>query len=65
MARYQVIVGNLGTVYDGANPIEARREFGEMKRMSQAPLGRASGEPVTLMMDGEPLKGFEYEPPEG
>lgn len=57
---YMVVVGNVGTVYVGPNPIEARREYGEMKRASLAPFGRASGESVTLFMDGEPLKGFEH-----
>jgi hypothetical protein len=62
MDKYTVIVGNIGTVYSGNNPIEAKREFGEMKRASQAPFGRASGEPVCLMCEGEILKGFYYAP---
>lgn len=62
MAKYQVVVGNVGTIYDGDNPIMARTEYGIMKEASKTPFGRASGEPVTLFCDGEPLHGFEYVP---
>lgn len=60
MAKYQVVVGNVGTIYDGDNPIMARTEYGVMKQASKAPYGRASGEPVTLFCDGEILHGFDY-----
>lgn len=53
--RYQVIVGNIGTVYDGSNMIEANRTYGEYKRQSLSGIGRAGGESVTLM-DGEEIK---------
>ena len=49
MARYQVIVGNIGTVYDGDSVDEAERVYQEYKSQSQSKHGRAAGETVTLM----------------
>ena len=60
---YLIVVGNVGTVLATANAAEARREFGQWKAMSKAPYGRASGEPVTLLCDGEIEN--EYQPEEG
>jgi hypothetical protein len=54
MARYEVICGNIGTVYDGNNPVEARRIYGIYKEQSETGYGRAGGESVTIMEDGEP-----------
>lgn len=51
--KYQVIVGNIGTVYDGSNEKEATKHFREYKRQSERGLGRAGCEPVTLMEDNE------------
>ena len=53
MSEYQVIVGNIGTVYDGPNPIEANKVYGTYKSLSQCDVGRASGESVTVLRDGE------------
>lgn len=52
--KYQVIVGNIGTVYDGDSWNDAKRDFGIYKRKSIEGVGRASGESVVLMEDGEP-----------
>jgi hypothetical protein len=56
--RYQVIVGNIGTVYDGNDYFEACKVYGEYKQQSKGVSGRASGEDVTLMKDDELL--FEH-----
>lgn len=53
MSRYQVIVGNIGTVFDGDNPVDANKSYGEYKRLSESGYGRAGGEDVYLMKDGE------------
>jgi len=58
MARYQVICGNIGTVYDGDNMIDANRDYGTYKRQSQSGVGRAGGETVTLF-DNDEIK-FEH-----
>lgn len=60
MKSYQVIVGNIGTVYSGAQRPEAYRQF---RRYQEAAgdYGRAAGEPVTMMVDGAVAK--EYRPP--
>lgn len=66
--KYQVIVGNIGTVYDGESPIEANKAWGEYKKQSGTGVGRAAGEIVTLMKNGEPDRQFDpttetYHPP--
>ena len=60
MKTHQVIVGNVGTVLDTHNPAEALRTFNQYIAISKSGSGRASGEPVTLMTNGEPFR--EYEP---
>ena len=54
MNRFEVIVGNIGTVYDGDNRGLADQDFAAYVRLSKAGYGRASGEDVTLFVDGEP-----------
>ena len=53
MAHWQVIVGNIGTVYDGANGFTARQDYDAYVGLSRAPYGRASGESVVLFRGGE------------
>lgn len=55
MSRYQVIVGNIGTVLDTDSRQAAAKTYGEYKQQSIDHYGRASGEEVTLFMDDEPL----------
>jgi hypothetical protein len=50
---YQVVVGNVGTVYDGANKRKAEKEFAAYVAISKTGNGRAGGEDVSL---------FEYYP---
>lgn len=54
MARYQVIVGNVGLVYSGDDPVDAKDAYNEYKEMSVSGYGRAAYEDVTLMRNGEP-----------
>lgn len=53
---YEVIVGNIGTVYTGNKYAEALAEFAEYQRQSIGGEGRAGGEDVTIMRDGEPYR---------
>lgn len=55
MPEYQVVVGNVGTVYNGDDREEAERVFHTYREasVSQEVASRASGEPVTLFCDGE------------
>jgi len=53
---YELIVGNIGTVYRGPLETTARMEFNEYVRLSKAGYGRVSGEPVTMFKDGEIIK---------
>lgn len=55
---FQVIVGNIGQVYDGSNFMEASAHFAEYVRQSKTGRGRAGGESVTLMHKGEIKREF-------
>lgn len=56
MAKYQVVVGNVGTIYDGDLREAAMFHFTTAKGASIAHYGRWAGEPVTVFEDGEPVK---------
>lgn len=58
---YEVIVGNIGTVYNGRDEKEARKDFATYMQQSIDNYGRAGRESVVLMKDGEIIE--EYEPP--
>ena len=54
MHKYEVVVSNIGTVAsDIDNPVAAKTEYGYWVKASKSPHGRASGESVTLIKDGE------------
>lgn len=56
--NYTVIVGNIGTVYDGGSKKDALKDFREYVADSQSGRGRAGGESVTLFENGHPVKEF-------
>ena len=56
--KYEVIVGNIGTVYLGSSLMEANAAWGEYKRQSKANYGRAAGESVAFFKDGELVREF-------
>ena len=56
--NYQVIVGNIGKVYEGSNEYEACKIFDEYYLMSEQAVGSAAGEDVTLMMKDWILREF-------
>lgn len=53
MKTYSVHVGNIGTVYSGPNKSEAFKHFAEYVSQSKTNYGRAAGETVCLMLDGQ------------
>jgi len=55
---YEVIVGNIGSVYYGNRVREAEIHFTEYKRQSVAGFGRAGGETVTILRDQHIYKRF-------
>ena len=61
MSKFQVIVGNIGTVYDGDDYNEAMKNYNEYSEQSKQQYGRAAGEPVTLWIEGEPALEFGLE----
>lgn len=59
MAKFTVVVGNIGTVYIGNNYMVACSKFQHYKKLSHAGNGRAGGERVVLCDEsGEPV--MEY-----
>ena len=64
---YEVVVGNIGTVYVGDSEKEARDTFASYAQMALGNDGRAGGESVTLFRDGEPIDECQAltEPSEG
>lgn len=50
--KHQIIIGNIGTVYDGSNLKEAAKTFKEYKEQSREGYGRAAYEPVKWTKDG-------------
>lgn len=51
---YEVVVGNIGSVYEGTDRLTALKTFRSYRQDSRKGYGRASGEEVTLFMDSEP-----------
>jgi hypothetical protein len=58
MKKYEVIVGNIGTVYQANSLKDALKRFREYRRQSKTLKGRAGGESVTLMCEGEPIETY-------
>lgn len=56
--RYEVIVGNIGSVYSGGNFMIASAKFAEYVKQSKSNVGRAGGENVTLLDRGEIKREF-------
>lgn len=52
-SQYEVLVGNIGTVYSGTDEDEAQRTYNRYCTLSMTQNGRAAGESVTLFKDGE------------
>ena len=59
--KYQVIVGNVGTIVDTDNGFNAIVEYNRAVTRSKTGAGRGYREEVTLMRDGEPVR--EYRAP--
>jgi hypothetical protein len=53
---YEVYVGNLGCVHRGSSKKEADTTYAQYVKASKSGSGRAGGEGVQLMVDGEPVK---------
>ncbi len=52
-AQWEVIVGNIGSVYAGADEDKARRTYAGYVEQSVSGTGRAGNEDVTLLCDGD------------
>ena len=60
MSIWEVIVGNVGTVFMGENGFNAIKTYNKCIASSKSGYGRMSGESVYLIKDGEINK--EYHP---
>jgi hypothetical protein len=49
--RYEVIVGNVGSVYNGDSEASARAVYNSYVRAADGDVGRAAGKDVTLLGD--------------
>lgn len=56
--KFEVVVGNIGSVYHGDLLREALLTFKVYKDQSKEGYGRAGGEQVTLFRDGEPWREY-------
>ena len=57
---YQVIVGNVGSIFIGSSYHDALQAYSEAKGLSFSGHGRWANEEVILMKNDEPL--FQYTP---
>lgn len=56
--HYQVIMSNVGIVYEGTNGFTAIKEYNSCIALSKNSLGRASGENVELLRNDEIMRIF-------
>lgn len=56
--KYELIVGNIGCVFESNNLKECLKKFRAYRTQSESGVGRAGGEDVTLLEEGEPVKEF-------
>jgi len=59
--QYQVIIGNIGTVLNTTDKLKAEKTYKAYMYDSDDGVGRAGGEEVTLMGDGEVIRAFNPE----
>jgi hypothetical protein len=58
MEKYEVVVGNVGTVYSGGFYDSALDAFTIYKSKSLNDYGRAAGEDVTMLKNGEIFREY-------
>jgi hypothetical protein len=59
--QFEVIVGNLGIVYQGKSHRDANKLFRVYRRKSQISDGRVANENVVIFRNGEPIRIYEPE----
>jgi hypothetical protein len=57
--KYEVIVGNVGTVIETKDKEFAERVYKEYVQLSREVIGRCSGECVALFGNGELIRGYD------
>lgn len=61
--EYEVVVGNVGSVYKGNSKVKAHTDYIHYLDQSKSGRGRAGNQEVTMFKNGEPTQ--EYVPAEG
>lgn len=56
MSQYEVVVGNVGTIYSGSSKKEATKRYNSAVKSSKLNSGRDAGESVTLFCDSDICK---------
>jgi len=56
--NYEVVVGNIGTVYEGKDCKEATGIYNDYVKISKSRHGRAGSEPITLFRNGDIEKEY-------
>ena len=56
---FELVVGNIGTVYSGNNIMVAEQKFFSYVKDSKANYGRAAGEPVVLFHRGQIRREYQ------
>ena len=57
--HYEVLVGNIGKVWEGSSPLKAMQTFTKYSELSEAGYGRCANEGVTLWKNGEIIAELE------
>jgi transcriptional regulator of NAD metabolism len=57
--KYEVVVGNIGTI-SAKDRNDAIKTYREYVKQSKCGKGRAAGEAVCIIEDGEPMPKFDY-----
>jgi len=56
---YEVIVGNIGKVYYGSDKAFATEQYLAYKGQSERGEGKAAGESVSMLRDGEVIRAYD------
>ena len=58
--EHEIIVGNIGAVYNGTDWEEARKNYNDYCNMASSGYDRAAYEPVYWFIDGDLYEETEY-----
>lgn len=59
MGKYELIVGNIGRVFESNNLKDCMKKFRHYVTQSKSGVGRAGGESIILLREGEPIEEYQ------